>query len=87
MAAGRRRGAEGIDGYDAACLVLAHLYERWSKTGFTLNDKGGDEVVKQWIGVSVEGVVTSADPEREAAELREQMKAAAEAKKAAKATE
>lgn len=82
-------GADALDAYDAACAVLAYLHERYSQTGFTLNDKGGDEVLNLWLpGAARAGnpdaPVVSQNPEQEAEDLKRQMaeRAAAKAAKA-----
>lgn len=72
-------------------MVLAHLYERYSQTGFTLNDKGGDEILSRFLpGAARSGdpnaPVVSENPEQEAEDLKRQMAERAAAK-AARATD
>lgn len=44
--AGRRKGAVGLSIYDAAATVFAILAEDWSKTQFTFNPKGTQELYR-----------------------------------------
>lgn len=38
-------GADGLDAYDAACVALAMLDERYSATDMTMNFKGEQELL------------------------------------------
>ena len=40
-------GAEDLDTYDAACIALADLEERFSATEFTMNSKGREELLSK----------------------------------------
>lgn len=87
LLAGQPRGADGIDAYDAACMMLAYLSERYSKTEFNLNPKGDEELLRAFgIGRRDPDAPVPGDRD-EAEELRRQMAERAAAKKAKSTTE
>lgn len=61
LLAGNPLGADGLDAYDAACIVLAMKDELWSGTDMTVNPKGRAELLAAYkIGPSISDDVAAA---------------------------
>lgn len=61
LLAGNPLGADGLDAYDAACIVLAMKDELWSGTDMTVNPKGRAELLSAYkIGHNIEDDVRAA---------------------------